>query len=187
MLGYWHEAVRDADVSLDIKTCDLRKACKQLCVSSNALADTYLAVWNPHLRKTEVYGQYALPFGSCASVHAFCRSSLALWRIGISRMRFDDFVIFSRPALSRHTEFSLRFFSRQSAGPLHPTKSLSEAKFHVTTIHNTEDRRNELRETIDAVLEPGTLSVADGQRFRGRLIFARLVGFRSPAKVKRVN
>ena len=110
MLGYWHEAVRDADVSLDIKTCDLRKACKQLCVSSNALADTYLAVWNPHLRKTEVYGQYALPFGSCASVHAFCRSSLALWRIGISRMRFDDFVIFSRPALSRHTEFSLRFF-----------------------------------------------------------------------------
>lgn len=193
MLGLWHQLANEGDAQLHLKTCDLHKAYKQLCVSGDALKDTFLAVWNPHKKQTEVYGQYVLPFGSCASVHAFCRTSYALWKIGTTLLRFmwssyfDDFVIFSKPQLSKHTDFALRLFFQAVGwatssdkdvdfGPIARVLGmeidLSESHLHVTVIKNTLERRAELESTIDGTLEAGFMSLGDSQRLRGRLIFA---------------
>ena len=54
-----------------LKTTDLKKAYKQLGVSTDALKDNFLAVENPATGLREVYGCTVLPFGACAAVAAF--------------------------------------------------------------------------------------------------------------------
>ena len=55
-----------------------------------------------------------LPFGACASVHGFCRTSYAIWRVAIKLLTvvwtvyFDDYVSLYAPMESKHMETVLR-------------------------------------------------------------------------------
>ena len=82
------------------------RAYKQVPLSDEAFdLDSYLAVFDPGT------SQRVLPFGSVASVTAFLRVSLALWKIGSSLLHimwsvyFDDFLCLARSSESRHVDF----------------------------------------------------------------------------------
>lgn len=66
IIAYWRETMQKTTGGklhgLKAKTWDLKKAYKQLCVSADGLNDSYLAVFDPGARQTQVYGQYVLPF-----------------------------------------------------------------------------------------------------------------------------
>ena len=59
-------------------------------------------VWNPELKRVEVFQMRSLPFGATASVAAFLRVSRALRTLGTRMGRlvwtsfFDDFIALSR-------------------------------------------------------------------------------------------
>ena len=96
---------------------DLRSAYKQLCVSEDALTESYLSVWNPDKCRAEIFLQLVLPFGACSSVTGFIRAAIALWALGASGLSlhwsnyFDDFLIFSSAKIARHTELSVIFLT----------------------------------------------------------------------------
>ena len=67
-------------------------------------------VYNPSTRKGELFQCLALPFGAVRSVHSFLRLARAVWYIGVVGAKlawssfFDDFLVASRPSLSKNTE-----------------------------------------------------------------------------------
>ena len=63
---------------------DLSKAYKNLALHPESIPDAFLAAWNPHTKRTEIYGQLVLPFGARSSVHSSCRTSLSMWVIGVN-------------------------------------------------------------------------------------------------------
>ena len=85
-LSLWMSVMNKQDANqpkLDLvgKSCDLQKAYKHVCISDDGLKDAYVCVFNPEKKRAELFGQYVLPFGACASVHGFCRTSFGLWTI----------------------------------------------------------------------------------------------------------
>ena len=83
-------------------------AYKQVPLSDEAFhLDSYLAVYDP----AKIFKQCVLPFRSIASVTAFLRVSLALWKVGSTLLHlmwsvyFDDFLCLARSSESRHVEF----------------------------------------------------------------------------------
>ena len=83
-------------------------AYKQVPLSDEAFdLDSYLAVYDPSC----FFKQCVLPFGSIASVTAFLRVSLALWKVGSTLLHlmwsvyFDDFLHLARSSESRHVDF----------------------------------------------------------------------------------
>ena len=95
--------------SLVAKAVDLRKAYKQLAVSSDALVDSYLCVLNPEKNQPEAFGCRVLPFGARAAVQAFCRAAPSIWYLGVKLLRlhwsvyFDDFFVIEDEIQSKHT------------------------------------------------------------------------------------
>ena len=94
------------------KCWDLSDAYKQVPLSDNAFElDSYLAVYDPSSKDAKIFKQGVLPFGSIASVTAFLRVSLAIWKIGSSLLKlmwsayFDDFLCLSRESESKHVDF----------------------------------------------------------------------------------
>jgi len=197
IVAYWMETMTKAKCGscpgLKVKTWDLKKAYKQLRVSTDGLNDSYLAEFDPGAKKTLVYGQYVLPFGACASVHAFCRTSYAMWKIGLKGLKilwstyFDDYVVFCREEEQQHIESSVNLFFQllgwvvsedKSNAFDHVTKALglvidlSDCQLLKCRICNTEERQSELKVFLDEVLASRTLTQKDGERLRGRMIFA---------------
>lgn len=87
-LSLWMSVMnkRESNITkLDLvgKSYDLHKAYKHLCISDDGLKDAYICVFNPGSKRAELFGQYVLPFGACALVHGFCRTSYGLWTIGV--------------------------------------------------------------------------------------------------------
>ena len=171
-----HLKTAGASTGLSVKTWDLHKAYKQLCLSPEALQDSFLAVWCPDKKASEIYGQYVLPFGACASVHGFCRTSYAIWRIAVTLLLvvwttyFDDYVSMCVPAESKHLDMILRISSE--AKVLGLVLDLSGSPDGFCFVANTPSRKTELEQTINDVLERGSLSKMEGMRLRGRLLFA---------------
>ena len=195
LAAFWLEQLHRsrASESLLVKTVDLRKAYKQLCVSEKALDDAFIVVWDPHERKPKIFRSCVLPFGACASVHGFCRTSLAIWKIGVKGLLlpwtayFDDYVVICRDVLARHTDWVLDTFFKligwavsvdkmedfsAAAKALGIILDLADCRLGVARISNTEKRRRELHEFITKVLDAGSLSQREGPRLRGRLLFA---------------
>ena len=175
------------------KSYDLHKAYKRLCISDDGLKDAYICVFNPGSKRAELFGQYVLPFGACASVHGFCRTSYGLWTIGVKLLSilwtvyFDDFVVFEERALSRHCEFVVSTFFKMlgwatsidketefsgSLKALGILIDLSEVKLLKVYFSNTDEHRFEVTHDIKAILKSGKLCRSEGQRIRGRLLFA---------------
>ena len=108
----------------------------------------------------ELFGQYVLPFGACASVHGFCRTSFGLWIIGTRLLKlfwtvyFDDYIVFEERALSKHCEFVISTFFKMlgwatsvdkendfssSLKALGLVIDLSEVKLLRVSFNNTEE------------------------------------------------
>ena len=176
------------------KCWDLSDAYKQVPLSDNAFElDSYLVVYDPSSKEAKVFKQRVLPFGSIASVTAFLRVSLAIWKIGSSLLHlmwsayFDDFLCLARTSESRHVEFcASSVFSllgwKVSTHKLLPFDSickvlgvqldLKQSGDSLCLISNTPERVEELAQEINLILSSGVLPKSDGEKLRGRLQFA---------------
>ena len=176
------------------KCWDLSDAYKQVPLSDNAFElDSYLAVYDPSSKDAKIFKQRVLPFGSVASVTAFLRVSLAIWKIGSSLLKlmwsayFDDFLCLSRESEAKHVGFcASSIFSllgwRVSTHKLLPFDSICKvlgpqldlrlSGDSLCLVSNTTERVEELVQDIDNVLLAGVLPKAEGERLRGRLQFA---------------
>ena len=82
MIAFWmRSGSLSASDGLVAKCWDLSDAYKQVPLSDEAFhLDSYLAVYDPECSSAKIFKQCVLPFGSIASVTAFLRVSLALWK-----------------------------------------------------------------------------------------------------------
>ena len=179
--------------SLVAKAVDLRKAYKQLAVSSDALVDSYLCVLNPEKNQPEAFGCRVLPFGARAAVQAFCRAAHSIWYLGVKLLRlhwsvyFDDFFVIEDEKQSKHTGlivmalFNLLGWGvseEKDAGFLSVARvlgvciDLSEANIMILKLYNTESRKAEIKSSIDEILKRGSLKKGELLSLRGRLVFA---------------
>ena len=168
-----------------MRTWDLHKAYKNLALCPEALEDSYLAVYNLVSQRCELYKQYVLPFGARSSVHAFCRTSLGIWKIIVALfgihicVYFDDYICMEEIALAKLTEkcveiiFALlgwetaddkdNVFS-YSSKVLGLEIDLRDAKLGYAAMRNTPARTAELRDSISEILAAGFLARKDGER-----------------------
>ena len=121
MLSFWMRCSRESGrpfgpFGIRSKCWDLSDAYKQLPLSDHAFEhDAFLALHDPASGKPLIYQQKVLPFGSVASVTAFLRLSLALWKVGTSMLNllwssyFDDFLNLTEEGMDRHTDMSITF------------------------------------------------------------------------------
>ena len=183
--------VRPGD-RLVCKTVELRKAYKNLPLSSGALQDSYIVVFSPSEGRPQAFQTLVLPFGARAAVMGFCRTSYAIWRIGVVifglhwTVYFDDYFLVAEVSESRHVDMAQQLLfmilgwqtSSEKEGGFNAVSrilgvqiDLAEAHLGVAAVHNVESRMRELVTTIDEILGRGTLSVAEMRALRGRLVF----------------
>eukprot|EP00435_Cladocopium_sp_Y103_P055098 s1685_g18.t1 len=187
-------AMRGKNVSLLAKCWDLASAYKQVPLSEDAFKyDSFLVVFNPRTGKGEIFQQLVLPFGSIASVTAFLRCALAIWHIGSSLLHytwtsyFDDFLSLTEESLGPHLEMCVSLFFQLLGWGLSLDKlvpysicckvlgvelDLTRAPSGTFAIANTVSRKDELKDTLQHVLNEGFLSRSEAERLRGRLQFA---------------
>ena len=162
------------------KTVDLSAAYRQLGISPKSEHVSYISVFNPHLKRPEVYLMRALPFGASRSVYSFLRASHALWWLGCVSLGlawsrfFDDFVTFCRASEARLVEGVIaRFFKllgwQVSSGvkdlpfssefkALGVEINLSECQIGCVTFKNTVKRIQELVSAISDILDKGFMT-----------------------------
>lgn len=180
--------------TLVAKCWDLASAYKQIPLSDSAYeTDSYIVIYNPVTKKPEVYKQAVLPFGSIASVTAFLRCAMGIWRIGSSLLKltwtsyFDDFLSLSPACLDKHTELCVSTLFQLLGWKLSLDKLVPYSQCckvlgvevdlcHSPSGHfevkNTEARKEELICFMSDVLSSMSLSRSEGERLRGRLQFA---------------
>eukprot|EP00438_Fugacium_kawagutii_P010732 Skav213183 [mRNA] locus=scaffold11:233828:234958:- [translate_table: standard] len=179
--------------ALQGKTIDLRKAYKNLPLSADALGDAYICVYAPDEGRPLAYQSLVLPFGARSAVMAFCRTSYAIWRVGVSVFRlhwtvyFDDFYLVAESKESRHIDLTQQVLFNLLGWDVSSEK---EASFHSLTkilgiqidlaeshvgnfkLCNVESRVQDLVSAIDGILAKQTMSTSEMRVLRGRLIFA---------------
>ena len=84
MIAFWmRSGFLSAKDGLVAKCWDLSDAYKQVPLSDEAFhLDSYLAAYDPGCLSAKIFKQCVWPLGSIASVIAFLRVSLALWKVG---------------------------------------------------------------------------------------------------------
>ena len=175
------------------KTVDLRKAYKRLPIDLDSLDDSYLCVKIPGEKKFEIYQCVVLPFLARAAVTGFCRSSFAIWSIGVSLFRihwscyFDDFFAVEKKELARHTSFIIdSLFSALGwststeknsdfsslARALGVVINLSDTHLLRVSVSNSEHRGKDISDMIDGMLAKKYFRKSEMESLRGRLVFA---------------
>ena len=195
MIAFWLKSGSlSVKESLVAKCWDLSDAYKQVPLSDEAFhLDSYLAVYDPESSSAKIFKQCVLPFGSIASVTAFLRVSLALWKIGSALLHllwsvyFDDFLCLARSSESTHVELCVdSLFSllgwRISKNKLLDFNTLckvlgvqldlKQSGDKLCFVTNTEERIQELVSEIDDALGLSVLPRSEGEKLRGRLQFA---------------
>ena len=188
-----HDASVGAGNPLLMKVSDLKKAYKQLPVSAASLNHNYIAVYNPEIGAAQVFGQVVLPFGSRQSVHGFCRAALAVWAVATRLFKvhwsvyFDDYVVVETKEMAQLCNLCVSTYFRLLGWTVSEDKdapfsnvakvlgleiNLKECHLGFVLLQNTEKRRQELEQTLDAHLKSRKLSPKEGAKLRGRLIFA---------------
>ena len=177
------------------KTVDLSAAYRQLGISPQSERVSYVSVYNPHLKKPEVYLMRALPFGASRSVYSFLRASHALWWLGCVALGltwssfFDDFVTFCRSSECKLVAgIIVQYFKllgwQVSSGdkdlPFAPEFKalgveidLKDCQLGFIVFKNTAKRIHELVETISELLANGRMSQPEALSLRGRMQFAK--------------
>ena len=141
----------------------------------------------------KIFKQRVLPFGSVASVTAFLRVSLALWKIGSSLLHlmwsvyFDDFLCLARSSESRHVDFCVSTLFSLLGWKVSEHKlldfntickvlgvqlDLRQSGSGICFVTNTAERVEELVAEIDGAMKSNLLPRRDGEKLRGRLQFA---------------
>ena len=193
--------------SLVAKTVDLRKAYKQLPVSSASLPDAFLCVLNPATSCPEIFRSCVLPFGARSAVNNFCRVSQALHHLGLIIMSFvwscffDDFFITCNSLESNHLDMMQRGFfallawetSEEKGGEFQAVAralgvqfSFADTASGLLSVCNTEGRIREVCSQVQCFLSKGKASSAELATLRGRLLFAdsHIFGRRSKQAMK---
>ena len=177
------------------KTVDLSAAYRQLGISPKSEHVSYISVFNPQLKRPEVYLLRALPFGASRSVYSFLRASHALWWLGCVSLGltwssfFDDFVTFCRRSESDLVAgVIVQFFKllgwQVSSGDkdlpfsfefkaLGVEISLADCQLGFVVFRNTAKRVQELVSTISELLERGRMTQPEALSLRGRMQFAK--------------
>ena len=193
MLAFW---MRSGSLSSEdgvvAKCWDLSDAYKQVPLSDEAFhLDSYLAVYDPSCSSAKIFKQCVLPFGSIASVTAFLRVSLALWKVGstllhpcgqctltifcawqeaVSRSMLTDFcadALFSLLGwrISKHKLLEFNTLCKVLGVQL----DLRQSGDRLCFITSTEERVEEPTKELDEALRTKTLSSSEGEKLRGRL------------------
>eukprot|EP00435_Cladocopium_sp_Y103_P037885 s2024_g10.t1 len=184
--------VRPGD-RLQCKTIDLRKAYKNLPIAESSLDDAYICVYSPVAREPQAFQTLVLPFGARAAVMGFCRTSYAIWRIGVVvfnlhwSVYFDDFFLVAEVHESAHIDLAQRLLfmitgwqtSDEKEGGFDSMSrilgvqiNLGEAHLGTVVVYNVESRVMELTSTIDGILSRGKITASEMRALRGRLVFA---------------
>ena len=178
---------------LGLSVVDLRKAYKQLAVSSQALNDGYLCVYNPHTKSPEAYRSLVLPFGARAAVQGFYRASHSLWYIGCALLHlhwtlfFDDFLLVGRFEESKHLGLIVQAFfetlgwetAAEKGGAFESCAEALGVLIDLSDsclagrvmVRNTEKRTKELVASIRSLIERGRFKKGELLTLRGRLQF----------------
>ena len=168
---------------------------KQVPLADEAFhLDSYLAVYDPGCLSAKIFKQCVLPFGSIASVTAFLRVSLALWKVGSALLHLlwsvylDDFLCLARSSETKHVEFCVdSLFSLLGGRRISKNKlldfntlckvlgvrlDLRQSGDKLCFVTNTEERVQELVSELDDAIRTYTLPRSEGEKLRGRLQFA---------------
>ena len=185
------ELAGEIDDDIVGRTYDLRSAYKQFGVSLQTRDLLRLLVWDTDQQKPCLLGLNALPFGASGSVSCFLRISMALWYIGTVGLKlcwtvfYDDFTVICKKKLSRSTGLAAEalfdlfgmWFAKEGSkamefGPCFKALGLL-AKLGGArggfSIGHADERREELRTTLLAVLHEGGLEPKQAERLRGRM------------------
>ena len=176
------------------KTIDLKSAYRQLPLSSEALAMSFIAVKNPETGQVQFFRLLCLPFGAVAAVHAFIRVSLALCHLGQTfwllpwSAFYDDFTLLSTKALCSSSEKSAAFlldllgfdFDRDG-DKAQPFRSIFRAlgvEFNLQDqegrsfqVANTKERTEELARDLGELASKDRICPKAWNKIRGRLHF----------------
>ena len=168
------------------KCWGLSDAYTQVPLSDKAFhLDSYLAVYDPNCSSAKIFKLCVLPFGSIASVTAFLRVSLALWKLGFTLLHlmwsvyFDDFLCLARSSESKHVDFcvdalfSLLGWKKISKNKLLDFNTLCKvlgvqldlrpSGDRLCFVTNTEERVEELVNELDEALRTEVLSRSEGE------------------------
>ncbi|CAE7839749.1 NaCP60E [Symbiodinium sp. CCMP2592] len=172
---------------------DLKSAYKQYGIHPDDRDLVRIAINRPGQDSPEILGLNALPFGSVASVSAFLRVSYAVWKIGIVLARvlwtayFDDFTNVCRSLLKDTTAWAIESlfdllgisFDRSGRkavqhaavfGTLGLQVDLSHSAERRVLIGHTEKRKDELVESLNGIMDAGSLEPRSFERLRGRMV-----------------
>ena len=184
---------RGVSEHLNIRTMDLRKAYKHLPLSDKALRDSYIVVVDPGDHQPRIFQSLVLPFGARAAVMGFCRTSRAIWQLGVTMLYlhwsvyFDDFILIGDASENAHLNLVVSaFFSLlgweiaddkgsafdSCAKALGVIFDLSSCNSGIVYVKNTVERQRELESFIDGILQRGKLQRGELAVLRGRLWFA---------------
>ena len=192
------------------KTIDLRKAYKNLPLSEAALDDAYICVYSPADGAPRAFQTLVLPFGARSAVMGFCRTSYAIWRIGVVvfnlhwTVYFDDFFLVAEVYESKHVDLAQRLLFMVTGWQTSDEKEggfssisrilgvqidLGDSLLASVTISNVESRVRELTTTIDDLLAKGSMTTAEMRALRGRLVFAeaQIFGRLASVHMKRLS
>ena len=195
MIAFW---MRSGSLStsdgLVAKCWDLSDAYKQVPLSDEAFhRDSYLAVYDPECSSAKIFKQCVLPFGPIASVTAFLRVSLALWKVGSTLLHlmwsvyFDDFLCLARNSESKHVEFCVDSLFPLLGWRIAKNKlldfntlckvlgvqlDLKQSGDKLCFVTNTDERVQELVGELDEAIRTNMLPRSEGEKLRGRLQFA---------------
>ena len=173
---------------------DLKSAYRQCYIHEDSLKHSFIGVYDPSDGVVKAFRMLALPFGNIKSVHSFLRISYSIWFVGAKLFKIpwpnfsDDFVTIADEAEAAsmtetvHCLFRLLGWKFAEGGtkapPFDKTFCALGVNIDVTNmasgevkIDNTENRKKDLCETLDACLKSNKLSRHDALKLRGRMQF----------------
>ena len=174
---------------------DMKSAYKQMGIHEDSLKVAFVSVFNPKLRRPEIFQLRAVPFGATRSVYAFLRVAHSIWFLGVKALGimwtcfFDDYLTFSNEGLCNNTAHTVDLFFRllgwkyavdgdkaqsfsASFTALGIQIDLSGFSKGFINFSNTQKRVEELSAAMSLMLNKGTMTVLESQKLRGRMQFA---------------
>ncbi len=189
------ELARRGGGPIEGRTYDLDSAYRQLAIATASRKYSYIACYNPHEDRFCVHSLASMPFGAVASVYAFLRTALLLNRI-VSELLFipvtsyfDDFVVITKSDIATSTGdcflmvmkilgFSLSMSDKKNKplaqvfDALGVTFILNKSVEGIIEVSNTDERKSDLVERIQTILDRGTITGKETTSLGSTLNFA---------------